>query len=358
MKPRSVLVVVTRRIGDVLLATPLIRSLKLAWPDARVDALVFRGTEGVLSANPDIHRVWTIPQRPSLGEHARLYARLLRRFDVALSLLTGDRPTLYAAAFGRWRAGLQTAGARENWKRRLLDRWVAFDNLDTHTVRMHLALAETLTVAQHADVVVSWGERDAERVEEKLAGDAPFAVLHPFPKFNYKKWHGAGWRELAQWIAGQGLRVVLTGGPDPAERDYVAEVARELPSPPLNLAGELSLPMLGALLSRASLYVGPDTAATHMAAAVGIPTVALFGPSNPVKWGPWPKGHPADRNPWKRIGSGRVGNVFLVQGEKFCVPCLLEGCGRHVESYSDCLKELAPARVIDAARTLLDAPAV
>ncbi|HSO08251.1 MAG TPA: glycosyltransferase family 9 protein [Pelomicrobium sp.] len=353
MKPKSVLVVVTRRIGDVLLATPLIRSLKRAWPQARIDALVFKGTEGVLSANPDVHRVLTVPQRAGLGEHARLYARLFRRYDVALSLLTGDRPTLYAAAFGRWKAGLQTPTAKESWKRRLLDRWVPFDNLDTHTVRMHLALAETLAVPQTAEVVVSWGERDAARVTEALGSDAPFAVLHPFPKFNYKKWHAAGWRELGAWIAERGLRIVLTGGPDAAEREYVAAVARELPAP-LNLAGGLSLPMLGALLSRASLYVGPDTAATHMAAAVGIPTVALFGPSNPVKWGPWPRGHPAERNPWARVGSGRVGNVFLVQGEKSCVPCLLEGCGRHVESYSDCLQELPASRVIDAARALLE----
>ncbi len=353
MKPKTVLVVVTRRIGDVLLATPLIRSLKRAWPQARIDALVFKGTEGVLSANPDVHRVLTVPQRARLGEHARLYARLFRRYDVALSLLTGDRPTLYAAAFGRWKAGLQTPGAKESWKRRLLDRWVPFDNLDTHTVRMHLALAETLAVPQHAEVVVSWGERDAARVTEALGSDAPFAVLHPFPKFNYKRWHAAGWRELGAWIAARGLRIVLTGGPDAAEREYVAAVARELPAP-LDLAGELSLPMLGALLSRASLYVGPDTAATHMAAAVGVPTVALFGPSNPVKWGPWPRGHPPERNPWKRVGSARVGNVFLVQGEKSCVPCLLEGCGRHVESYSDCLQELPAARVIDAARALLE----
>lgn len=352
--PRTVLVVITRRNGDVLLATPLIRSLKHAWPTATIDALVFEGTEGVLSANSDLHRLLTIAQRPGLGEHGRLYAKLFRRYDVALSLLTSDRPTLYAAAFGRWRAGLQAEGPREAWKRWLLDRWVPFDNLDTHTVRMHLALAQVLDIPIHPDVVVSWSTQDAERVDELLRGKAPFAVLHPYPKFNYKKWHASGWRDLAQWLNERGLHVVLTGGPEAVERDYVADVAQQLSSPAFNVTGELTLPMLGALLSQAAIYVGPDTVATHMAAALGTPTVALFGPSNPVKWGPWPKGHPADRNPWRRVGSGHVGNVFIVQGEKSCVPCLLEGCGRHIESYSDCLQELPASRVIAAARVLLE----
>ena len=68
--PRSVLVVVTRRVGDVLLATPLIRSLKRAWPEAAIDVLVFEGTEGVLAANPDIRRVIAVAERPRWRQHS------------------------------------------------------------------------------------------------------------------------------------------------------------------------------------------------------------------------------------------------------------------------------------------------
>ena len=105
--PGTVLVVATQRIGDVLLATPLIRSIKRAWPRAAVDALVFEGTEGVIAANPDIRRVLAIPLRPGRLAHLRFIWRLLRRYDVALSVLAGMRPTLYAFVAGRWRAGLQ-----------------------------------------------------------------------------------------------------------------------------------------------------------------------------------------------------------------------------------------------------------
>src|SRR5690606_11591546 len=104
--PKSVLVIVTRRIGDVLLATPLVRSLKQAWPDAAIDALVFDGTEEILAANPDVRRVHAVPERPGLRRHLALLAPLVRRYDLALSLVPGDRPTLYAFIAGRRRAGL------------------------------------------------------------------------------------------------------------------------------------------------------------------------------------------------------------------------------------------------------------
>ena len=61
--PKTILVVATRRIGDVLLTTPLVRSLKARWPDAQIDMLVFRGTEGVLEHNPDVRRVIVVAQR-------------------------------------------------------------------------------------------------------------------------------------------------------------------------------------------------------------------------------------------------------------------------------------------------------
>ena len=91
--PAHVLVVVTRRIGDVLLTTPLIRSLKRAWPQAQIDALVFAGTEGVLAGNPDIRQVITIAERPSISAHLALAKRIFRRYDLALSVVPSDSPT-------------------------------------------------------------------------------------------------------------------------------------------------------------------------------------------------------------------------------------------------------------------------
>lgn len=351
--PRRVLVVVTRRIGDVLLATPLIRSLKSAWPQARIEALVFAGTQGVLAGNPDLDAIHTVPGRPRFGEHLALLARLFRRYDLALSLVPGDRPTLYAWLAGRRRIGLLIDWPDQRWKRRLLDHWAAFDPDNTHTLRNHLALAAALGIPARSDVTLSWHDSDRAAVDALLEGSCnALAVLHPWPKFRYKQWREDGWVAVARWLIDNGLRVALTGSPDPAEKAHVDAIAQQLPGGVINAAGKLTLGGTAALIARAQFYVGPDTAVTHIAAATGVPTLALFGPTDPVKWGPWPKGHAADRNPWQRLGDQRAGNVQLVQGRAECVPCGQEGCERHVDSTSDCLRQLPVDRVISYLKTM------
>lgn len=353
--PATVLVIVTRRIGDVVLATPLVHSLRRAWPEAAIDALVFEGTQGALAANPDLRRVLTVPERPGFLQHVMLLLRLARRYDIALSLVPGDRPTFYAYVAGRWRAGLLLDTKKEGWKRGFLHRHVPFDERNTHTVRMHLALASALGIPASGEITVCWRPEDEHMVAQLLgAADAPpYAVLHAYPKFNYKMWRVDGWTELARALAARGLRIVLSGGGDPAEREYVGRLAAGMPAGTLNAAGRLSVAASARLVSGAAVYVGPDTALTHIAAALGTPTVALFGPTDPVKWGPWPKGHAADTNPWRRCGTQRAGNVTLIQGALPCVPCLREGCGRSIGSFSDCLQQLPASRVIAAATALM-----
>ena len=136
--------------------------------------------------------------------------------------------------------------------------------------------------------------------------------------------------------------------------EYVGQIFRSMPPSTVNMAGKLSLAESAYLIGRAKVYVGPDTALTHVAAALGTPTIALFGPSNPVKWGPWPKNFEEDRNPYSLIGTQRVNNVILMQGKGDCVPCMEEGCERHNDSLSDCLQKLPAERLIDATDKLLN----
>ncbi len=351
--PRTVLIIVARRIGDVLLATPLIRSVKHAWPGAAIDVLVFEGTQAVLAANPDVRRVLAVPERPGWIAHLVFILRLLRRYDVALSTQYGDRPTLYAFLAGSWRAGLLMPTRKESWKRALLHRWVPFDNWNTHTVLMNLALAELLGIEPRREINVCWSPDDAARVDALLGAGSPVAVFHPHPKFNYKMWQRAGWIEVAGWLAVRGYRVALSGGPDAAEIAYVADLARDMPPGTINLAGKLSIGEAGSLLARSAVFLGPDTALTHMAAALGVPTVAFYGPTDPVKWGPWPREHATATNPWSRLGNQAVARVRLVQGNAPCAPCHKEGCERNVASFSDCLQQLPAAPVIAALEAVM-----
>lgn len=355
--PQKVLVVVPLRIGDVLLSTPVIRSIRLAWPKAEIDVLVFENTEGILSRNPDINRVITVPTRPGIWAHLRLILSLFRRYDLALTTLLGDRPTLYVWAAGKIRLGMQDGSKKEHWKQHLLTRWAFFDHVNTHTVLTNLGLVNLLGIKCSSEVVVAWDKSDEHTVAKLLPFDPQaesFAVLHMSPKFAYKMWHRDGWIELAQWLEKKGIRAVLTGSSAPDEMEYVGQIFRSMPSATVNMAGKLSLAGSAFLISRASCYVGPDTALTHVAAALGTPTVALFGPSNPVKWGPWPKNYVENSNPYSMKGTQRVNNVVLLQGEGDCVPCMEEGCDRHNDSLSDCLQSLQSVRAIDAVCELLN----
>ena len=341
----------------MLLATPVVRSIKAAYPDATVDMLVFDGTHDVIAANPDIRQIWTIAERAPIGAQLRMIRSLWRRYDVALSVFGGDRPIFYACLAGRYRIG--TLGPYNNswWKRRLLNAWVPFDRVGTHTVAMNLRLLELLGIEPHPTPVVEWTRADEDAVVRLFGGASNgerYAVLHITPKFPYKLWTVTGWVALGHWLKDQGLTVVVTGGEALAEQSYCEDVMGRLPNGSVNLVGQVRLPGLGYLLSRTALYVGTDTAVSHMAAAIGAPTIALFGPSNPVKWGPWPRDFPADSDsPWKMKGSQRQGNVLLLQGEGECVPCLGEGCDRHEQSLSQCLQQLSHERVIEAAKLIL-----
>ena len=356
---KSVLVVCMRRIGDVLLATPVAHSIKAAWPDARIDMLVFAGTDGVLRGNPDLHEVIAVPEGPSGWETVRLVARLWRRYDVAICVQTGDRPIFMAWAAGRRSIGFVEEGAQSAWKRRALDDAIPAGGMGEHTVAGNLRLVAPLGVTPLADVRATWDEGAPARAREAFpAIDATpgFAVMHVSPKFPYKAWTSEGWADLARALRESAMTVVIAGGGSQEERDYIAGLAPSLPEGTVNIAGKVDLAALAWILSRAKLYVGTDTAVTHMAAALGVPTVALFGPSSPVKWGPWPRTFKAgSTTPWLMRGTQLRGNVFLLQGEDEddCVPCLGEGCDKHVASLSDCLQFLPSRRVIDAARRML-----
>ena len=355
--PKSILVIATRRIGDVILTTPLIRSLRHAYQDARLDVVVFKGTESCISANKDIDTIITITEGATFREQIKTICKLFRQYDLAISTLSGDRPTFYSLIAGKISIGFVENGQKLSWQRVLLDKYLLFDNRETHTVTMNLSLLKLIDVRQIPEVTISWAKDDELKVNKLLPFDMdkePYAVLHVYPMFSYKMWHLAGWTDLIRWLNAKGLRTLLTGSNSPDEREYISRLCQSLPCDSINVAGLLSLSGVAYLLSKASVYIGLDTAVTHMASALGIPTIALYGPTNPVKWGPMPKNiYSPKKSPYKRKGSQKMGNVFLLQGKGKCVPCHEEGCDRNIQSLSRCLQDMPAADVIEAIETMM-----
>jgi len=338
--------VVCRYLGDVLLATPLAQSLAQA--GYRVDWVVASGTGAILEQQPYADTVYTVDHATSWGNQLRLGTLLFRKYEKAFVLPASDRSMVLALAASGKAYALITAGRRQDaWKRRLTCRWIACDD-SAHMVSHALQLSQAAGLPACRNIRIHWSDADGCAVAGHLPwkSSGSYAHLHPFARWPYKLWNTEGWRYLFDHLLERGINVVLTGAP--AEAAPAHALAKGYARDKVCvLAGELNWRQLACLSARASAYVGLDTANTHLAASTGAPVIALFGPTDPRVWGPWPNGFDG-KTPWRASsenGVQRAGNISLLQGTQDCLPCQLEGCERRPDSDSACLQGMAARQV-------------
>lgn len=157
--------------------------------------------------------------------------------------------------------------------------------------------------------------------------------IHPASRWMFKAWTVDGYAEVISSLAERGFQPVMTTGPAPRETALAAEIISRCRIPPIDLSGRLTLKQLGAVIAEARLSICVDSVPMHLAAALGTPVVALFGPSNEHEWGPW-----------------QVPQRVLVS-DHACRPCRLDGCGGG--KVSECLTTLPPAEILAAVESLL-----
>lgn len=353
---RSLLVIVTRQIGDVLLTTPLIHAARQRWPDAAIDVLGFEGTLGMLRGNADVRELIATPPRLGVTGALRLVRRLWRRYDLALIAEASDRAHLLGAIASRHRAGLvPPRGGSSGLKKHLLDHAVTAsgDLGEVHVVQEKLALlAPWQRGPLQARLVAPASRPLPEEIARRLAPG--YVVVHTPSMWPYKQWPRDHFRTLIGLLAAAGRQVVLTGGPSAADRETVGAMTDAAPAPLLVDAGLLDFDQLAGLLRGAALYIGPDTSVSHLAAACDVPVLAIFGPTNPQRWAPWPAlaGEQVVRFQ-RRALTQTLGQVTLMQAELPCVPCGKAGCEDHRMSRADCLPAIRPERVAQEALRIL-----
>jgi heptosyltransferase III len=356
-KLKRVLVIATRQIGDVLLTTPLIAAARQLWPDAHIEVLGFSGTLGMLNGNAQLDAIIESPPRLGLRGFVRLVQKLWRRYDLALITQPGDRAHLMGWISSGCRSGLLPEQESSSWWKQILLTYAvqsSGDRSGTHVVTEKLAL------------LAPWKEASstAPRVVVPEAAPLPaflskhlrpgFIVIHTPSMWSYKQWPLAHYRQLIAALLSRGHQIVLSGGPDEQDRVCV-ESMLDLGRPPglINACGELDFNQLVTLFKQASLYIGPDTSVSHLAAASNVTTLAIFGPTDPRRWAPWPGRSPAQVIFERSSAAQTVGNVTVMQGGLGCVPCSRAGCDDHRQSRSDCLIAIKPEQVLEQALRLL-----
>ncbi len=345
----SILVVKLRHIGDVLLTAPLFANLRSLFPHASINALVYSGTEEMLTGNPAIDRVYVydrgLKQAPlwrRVWHEAALLSKLRRAgFDLVMNLTEGDRGAIAAlVSAARWRVGMDSLGTGIAGKNRIYTHIVPRVLPGLHAVEQNLEFLKALGIQPITRrVSFHFDGADAEAVRARLAavGLEPgrFFQAHCTSRWMFKTMPPAtAARMLDLLMERSGLPCLLTTSPERKEREYLDEVQRHLGSRDVPVFSDLRLKQLGALTATARFFAGVDSAPMHIAAALDVPVLGVFGPSSAQVWGPW--NNELDSNPYRlERGIQANGKHVVLQSAKDCVPCLRDGCNG--SKTSDCL---------------------
>jgi heptosyltransferase-3 len=361
---RRALVIKLRHHGDVLLAAPVISTVKRMAPQCEVDALVYADTAPMLEGHPALAQLHLIDRnwkRQGLWRQAAAESRLVcqlraRHYDLVLHLSVHMRGAwLVRLLRPRWSVAPRYRGGF--WAGSFTHFYPAQSDPQRHTVETNLDSLRALGLEPGiADKFVSLvpGAAAEARVTAMLAQQGlqsgGFVHVHPASRWGFKCWPAEQVAALCDALATRGWPIVLSSAPEAQEKALIAAVRAArghggsaaapgggMRPPFLDCSGLLSLKELAALTARARLFVGVDSAPMHMAAAMGTPVVAIFGPSGDREWGPWG-------------GEHRV----VASTRHPCRPCGLAGCND--SKVSECLTTLPVAQVLAACEELLAIP--
>ena len=287
---RRVLLVRLRSIGDTVLATPSIFALKRFLPNAEIDILVEDWVAPVLDHHPHVNRV-VVLERGGLRARTRA-ARALRSagYDVVYNLHGGTTATFLTRATGAsHRVGFESYQYAQLHNHQAPSALALWQQQKTHSVEQQLALLgwTGVPVTDRPRTLLGIKPEAAAAVDQRLASTGlegkRLALIHPAAAFATKQWPVENFARVIEYLAGKGFAPVAIAAPN--ESKLIHELLSESSSKISTF--DLSLPEVTALAARSQLFVGNDSGIAHIAAAVGTPSVVIFGSSNVAHWRPW-----------------------------------------------------------------------
>ncbi len=333
---RNILLIKPSSLGDIVHAMPALAALRRLYPSATVTWLVKRQWAGIVERIEGVDRICSVDQG-LWGWLTRVPALRAERFDLVV-----DLQGLFRSAVMGWLSGagmrLGFASGREGspW---LYTQCIDVPSPDMHAVARYLLIPKALGARGDDPPRFAFRIPDSDRqlVDRLLthAGLKPRAAwiaMNVSARWPTKRWPAAAFAALADRLQAEQLgTVVLIGGP--GERSHVTEVKAMMKSTPVDLAGASAVGLLPALLEQASLLVTNDSGPMHVAAAVGTPVVAMFGPTSEALTGPYGTGH------------------VVLSEPVACRPCFSRRCRNPVDL--ECLQRITPDRAVEAVRAQL-----
>jgi len=343
---RRILVIRHRAAGDLLLTTPAFRALRAGLPACRIEVLVARGQGELLEGNVDVDEAIEFDRR-SIGSQLKLYARLARGgWDAVIDLVSNPRSAwMTALTRARVRAGYAIAG--RDWA---YTHSVPREPMSSDGPRLRYAPEAALDIVRALGIPergLDLTFHVSQRVQEKaleamvelraLPWLRQIVLCHPGGSWPSKTWIPGRFTNVMDLLAKDpDVRVVWMWGP--GERDLAEQCQRSMDAESV-LAPAMGWQEMGAWMRVASVWVGNDSGPKHLAVALGVPTVTVFGPTHPTTWHP-----PAGPH-----------RVVMARGLA-CLHCNANVCPLPGERFHRCMRDVTVEDVVRAVREVQNPP--
>jgi len=337
-----ILLIKPSSIGDVVHALPFLKVLRDHYPHDLIHWLVSSACRDVVEGNPLLDNIVVYERTPKTKARGASFVRLLRTLRAAHYTISIDLQGLLRSAAFTVAAGAPVRVGFKNAREGAplsYNRAVPVPSLDMHAVDRYLLVAESLGISIPASWRVEFPLFVRDEARRSLDGilersGAEYAecllVIAPAARWESKTWPAKHFAASANALSRKhGLQVIVTGSP--AEVACAQKVASLMDTKPVVLAGKISLAQMIALVSRARLLLTNDSGPMHIADALGTPLVAVFGPTNPVRTGPYRQ------------------RTHVVRADVACAPCYRKVCAK-----AECMREVTPEMVMQKARQVFE----
>ncbi len=359
--PQRILLIRLDLIGDLVLSLTVVRALKRTYPEAEIDLLAIPTSAKVAENDPNLTQiitydpnVWRRPKaliQPKNWSEAKSLLRRLRtrHYDLAVSVYAEWAAVLAVLSGAKRRVGFGAEGypgfmtdsvpGGVPGRRR---HWSPLDDKHEVDYCLELARAASATITPddripHLDVDAQ-SRQEIEQLlrKEGVQQDKPLIACHVSSNNGQsKRWPIPYWSTLLdRLMREEDAQVVLTGAP--VDLPIIEGVTARMREHPINLAGKTSLPQLAALLQRATLIISGDSGPIHMATALGVPIIGIYGPTNPSLGGPVSP------------------NATVLRSHIWCSPCYNAidpaDCRFHT---TQCMKNITPTQVLEVVHNKL-----